>query len=139
MSLQTFCVGEMDNRSSDSLESSLREFLNSDDLYEIQHRQATTKARNTSSRQYVIRAGSVVARRLSRVFAHKNRASILNGRKIERVYRDMFRRNPVRPVESLGTRTRQQDATVAGRRLTRNVVAIREFLHCDCGLICQPL
>src|SRR6266576_2453251 len=135
MSLQTFCVSEMDNRSSDSLEPSFGEFLNTDDLYEIQHRQATTKPRNTSSRQYVIRAGSVVASRLSRVFTHKNRASILNGRKIERVYRDMFRRDPVRPLESLGTRTRQQDATVAVHRLTRNVVAIREFLYRDRGLM----
>src|SRR6266545_2619977 len=124
----------MGYRSSDSLESSLGKFLHRDDLYEVQHRQATTKPRNPSSRQYVVRAGRVVTSRLGRVFADKNRASILNGRKVERVYRDVFRRDPVRPLEGFGTGTRQQDATVAGHRLTRNVVVIRELLYRDRGL-----
>src|SRR5258705_4900824 len=79
MCLQPFCLSEMDDRSSDSLESARGEFLDGDDLYEIQHRQATTKARNAGGRQDMVRPRCVITGSLSGIVSDKNRAGILNG------------------------------------------------------------
>src|SRR5690349_15921110 len=70
--LQPFGFGQCYHRRGDAVQPVTRKLLDRDGLNKILHSKSTAKTGHAARRQYMVRAGGVVARRLRRIIAHKD-------------------------------------------------------------------
>ena len=120
MRLKSLSLGQSQDRRRDLPQTGAREFLHGDDLDEVEHAQPSAEARGASSRQNMVGPGSVVPGGLRRIISEENRTCTDDARKILARGSEMFRRDPIGPVNRLAWKTRQQDRAMLSQRLPGN-------------------
>src|SRR5215831_6319413 len=70
--LQPFGLGQRYHRRADAVQPVTRKLLDRNGLNKIMHSKSTAKAGHAARGQHMVRTGSVVARRLRRIIAHKD-------------------------------------------------------------------